>query len=312
MAEAKATAKELLEAYQELRSASAVAQRFGMAERTVHSRLRKLGVPGAHAGAHTPPKSYHEANGRVHFRCDNGYIVVFSDAHYWPGYISTAHKALLRLCRDLKPRAVICNGDAFEGGSISRWPRIGWDKKPTVMEELRTVKERLTEVEEAAGTRNLFWPLGNHDARFETFLAAAAPQYEGVSGFHLKDHFPLWKACWSLWVNDSVVIKHRAKGGIHATRNNTLNTGKTIVTGHLHSLKVTPYTDYNGTRWGVDTGTLADPYGPQFTDYTEDGCVDWRSGFVVLNFRDGELLRPQECEVRREGVVEFRGDLIEV
>ena len=115
-----------------------------------------------------------------------------------------------------------------------------------------------------------------------------------------------------MWVNADVVIKHRWKGGIHATRNNTLNSGKTIVTGHLHSLKVTPFTDYNGTRWGVDTGTLADPYGPQFTDYTEDGCVDWRSGFVVLNFRNGELLRPQECEVRREGVVEFRGELIEV
>ena len=59
-------------------------------------------------------------------------------------------------------------------------------------------------------------------------------------------------------------------------------------------------------------GIPDDPYGPQFVDYTEDGCVDWRSGFVVLNFRNGELLRPQECEVRREGVVEFRGELIEV
>lgn len=308
MAAAKATNEELLAAYQELRSASAVSARFGLNARNVHARLRKLGVPAAHGSPHTPPKAYYEAHGRVHFGCENGKIIVFSDAHYIPGAISTAHRALLKLCNELKPRAVVCNGDAFDGGSISRWARIGWDRKPTVMEELAACKERLGEVEEAAGTSNLFWPLGNHDARFETFLAASAPQYEGVGGFHLKDHFPLWKPCWSMWVNNDVVIKHRWRGGVFATRNNTLQSGKTIVTGHLHSLKVTPHTDYNGTRWGVDTGTLADPYGPQFTDYTEDNCVDWRSGFIVLNFQDRELLRPQEVQVVRDGVVEYRGE----
>ncbi len=54
--------------------------------------------------------------------------------------------------------------------------------------------------------------------------------------------------------------------------------------------------------------TAADPYGPQFTDYTKDNPVDWRSGFIVLTFHDGELLRPQEVQVVREGVVEYRGD----
>lgn len=36
--------------------------------------------------------------------------------------------------------------------------------------------------------------------------------------------------------------------------------------------------------------------------------VDWRSGFIVLTFHNGELLRPQEVQVVREGVVEYRGD----
>jgi hypothetical protein len=102
--------------------------------------------------------------------------------------------------------------------------------------------------------------LGNHDARFENRLAANAPQYEQVHGFSLKDHFPAWRPCWAVW-NGSTVIKHRYKGGVHATHNNTVNSGVNIVTGHLHSLKVTPFDDYNGTRYGVDTGTLADPQG---------------------------------------------------
>jgi hypothetical protein len=172
--------------------------------------------------------------------------------------------------------------------------------------------ERLGEIESAANGAKLFWPLGNHDARFETRLAQAAPQYEGVRGFHLKDHFPAWAPCWSVWINDDVVVKHKFKNGIHATHNNTMWGGKTIVTGHLHSLKVTPLTDYTQTRWGVDTGTLAEPGGPQFVNYTEDNPTNWRSGFAVLTFRDGELLDPELCRVRKFDEVVFRGMVLDV
>jgi hypothetical protein len=88
--------------------------------------------------------------------------------------------------------------------------------------------------------------------------------------------------------------------------------GKTIVTGHLHSLRVTPLSDYTGTRYGVDCGTLADPYGPQFTHYTEDNPVNWRSGFVVLTFYRGRLLWPEVVHVIDEGQVTFRGKVYEV
>jgi hypothetical protein len=83
----------------------------------------------------------------------------------------------------------------------------------------------------------------------------------------------------------------------------------TIVTGHLHSLKVTPLNDLKGIRWGVDTGTLADPYGPQFSDYTELNPVDWRSGFAVLTFHEGRLMWPEIAHVIDEGMGEFRGEI---
>ena len=121
-----------------------------------------------------------------------------------------------------------------------------------------------------------------------------------------------WRACWATWINGHTVVKHRWKGGIHATRNNTVNAGTNIVTGHLHSLKVAPFSDYNGTRFGVDTGTLADPYGEQFADYTEISPVDWRSGFAVLTFHRSRLLWPEVAHVIDEGVVEFRGQVIDL
>jgi hypothetical protein len=154
--------------------------------------------------------------------------------------------------------------------------------------------------------------LGNHDSRFENRLANQASEFEGITGFHLKDHFPVWAPCWRLDLNSDVVIKHRYKGGIHATRNNTLNTGRTTVTGHLHQLKVTPLADYNGNRYGVDTGTLAEPLGPQFENYLEAGVPDWRSGFAVLTFKDSRLLMPQLVQKWDEGSVEFAGHVIDV
>jgi predicted phosphodiesterase len=243
---------------------------------------------------------------------DNGTVVVFSDAHFYPEDYSTAFRALITFIKAHKPIAIINNGDAFDGASISRHPRIGWDSKPSVIEELQAVQDHLTAIEEASTHKsNLIWTLGNHDARFENFLAAQAPQYEGVKGFTLKDHFPLWQPCWSFWINDDTVIKHRWKGGRYAGSNNTTFAGTNIVTGHTHQLKVEPFTDYNGTRYGVQTGCLANPMGDQFSDYTEDNPKDWRSGFAVLTYVDGKLLPPELVQVWDEdkGQVTFRGKI---
>jgi hypothetical protein len=246
----------------------------------------------------------------------NGTVIVFSDAHFWPGVYTTAFKGLLWAIQELKPQAVIANGDIFDGAGISRHPRIGWAKAPSVMEELKACTISMGYIEEAAKEARhnvkLVWPLGNHDARFETFLAANAPQYEHVKGFTLRDHFPDWEPCWAVWINEGTVIKHRFKGGIHATHNNAIWSGKNIVTGHLHSLKVTPFSDYNGVRYGIDTGTLAEPYGPQFEDYTEQGPLNWRSGFAVLTFVDGKLLLPELATTHSPDSIEFRGRVVQL
>jgi len=248
---------------------------------------------------------------------NDGTVIVFSDAHYWPGSPSTAHRGLLRIIDELKPSLIVANGDVFDGARISRHPRIGWQQTPSVVEELRAVTERLDEVEKAAGVGcNLVWTMGNHDQRFESFLSANSPEFEGVGGFSLKDRFPRWLFAQRLDVNAATdshtIIKHRWKGGIHATRNNTLNAGVNFVTGHLHSLKVAPLTDARGTRYAVDTGTLTELPSEQTVGYLEDGVTDWRAGFAVLTFQDGDLLWPDVCHVAAPGVIEFRGQRIRV
>lgn len=249
--------------------------------------------------------------GRLNTKLSNGHVLIGSDSHYWPGFISTAHRAFVKFNKEFKPKIVIKNGDELDFASISRHPPIGWEDRPTVVAELETTQERQAEIEDGNKNATYYWPLGNHDARFETRLASIAPEYAKVRGVHLKDHFPRWEPCWSLWLND-IVIKHRCKGGIHATHNNALWAGKTMVTGHLHSLKVTPLTDYNGTRYGVDCGTMADIYGPQFQDYMEDNPRNWRSGFILLTFHKGRLLWPEIIFVCGLNQVEFRGKVLSV
>jgi predicted phosphodiesterase/biotin operon repressor len=308
------TVQEFVTLCNQIKSPTIVAEKLGVSVRSVFKRmsnLEKVGhrfeVSDKRSVRHIPDTNPARLNKGI----ETGTVLIASDAHYFPGNITRAHKAFVKLCRELKPSVVVMNGDVFDGATVSRWPRIGWDKKPTVRDELKTCQERLGEIMSAAPRASYIWPLGNHDARFETKLAAEASEFEGVQGFQLRDHFPEWKPCWSFFINENTVVKHRFKGGIHATHTNTLWAGRTIVTGHLHSLKVTPFSDYNGDRWGVDSGTLAEPYGEQFVDYCEDSPVNWRSGFVVLTYYKGKLLPPEVCHVMEEGPV-FRGQIINV
>ena len=310
--------QEFIELWKTHESASALAKAVGMDLRNIIRRKNNL-----EARYGTQLKSKHSSQQTVkdnpvrkELGIENGIVLVFSDAHFWPSIHTTAYKGLLWAIKEFQPKAVIANGDIFDGASISRFPRIGWDSTPSVIQELKACELAMGEIEEAAKKArhnvNLVWTLGNHDARFENRLAANAPQYEQVKGFSLKDHFPAWHPCWSCWPTEEVVVKHRWKGGVHATHNNTVNAGVSIVTGHLHSLKVTPFADYSGNRFGVDTGTLADTDGAQFVNYLEDSPTNWRSGFAVLTFHEGKLLWPELVHKWSEGQIEFRGKIHDV
>lgn len=256
---------------------------------------------------------------RAVFDIKDGVILVGSDCHYWPGDPSVAHRAFVKFCKDMKPKCVILNGDVIDACRISRHPPIGWENLPSVQEEIEVAQDRLHEIEMAAGRGvEKIWTLGNHDSRFETRLATVAPEFALLHGFHLKDHFPHWKACWSVFINDAaqqggMVVKHRFKSGIHAPHNNTIWAGRSIVTGHLHSAKVYPISNYNtGIQYGVDTGCIADTMHKAFIDYTEDNPRSWRSGFGVFTFVGGQLLQPELVLVWDDKRVQFRGELIKV
>ena len=250
---------------------------------------------------------------RIELEIENGSVLIGSDAHIWPGPLSTALRGFIAVCKDIKPKIVILNGDVLDFPQISRHPPIGWQKIPSVHEEIEAAQEVLHDIEMACGRGvQKVWTLGNHDARFSTTIASCAPELAKIKGVTLSDHFPNWRPAWSCFLNNDVVVKHRFKGGLGAARANTLNSGRTMVTGHLHRLQVAGLTDYNGRRYGVDCGFMSTPQHKAFLDYTEDAPLDWCAGFAVLTFKDGKLLPPELAQVWDDKHIVWRGSLVKV
>jgi hypothetical protein len=222
------------------------------------------------------------------------------------------HRCFVEFCKEMKPKLVVLNGDVCDLPGISKYPPIGWQKLPEPAEELEACEERLDEIAKASFRAHKVWTLGNHDQRFSTYIATNTPRLARIKGVSLKDHFPLWAPCWAIDVNHTCLIKHRFRGGIHAPRNNALYSGTSMITGHLHSQQVSAITDYRTTRWGVDTGCIADPRHAAFLDYTEGNPKDWRDGFAVLTFRAGRLQPPELVCRWSDNEVVFRGQIIRV
>jgi hypothetical protein len=309
-----ATDAEFIALFQSI-GATGTAKQLGILERNVYARRRKIEQSGASIAAPSKNAIFHP--GRISLELKNGTILVGSDFHIWPGEASTCLRAFKKFVKDIQPTAVILNGDVMDFPRISRHPQ-NWESAPDPQEEIEAAQDHLAEIVQACkrGSHKV-WTLGNHDARFESSIANAAPQFRGVKGVHLSDHFPAWQKAMSCFINEGVdggatMVKHRWKGGMNATRANTLNGGVSMVTGHLHSQNVRPFSDYNRfDRYGVDTGCVADKEHRAFT-YTEDAALDWRSGFALLTYRDGRLLFPELITKFADDSVQFRGQIIKV
>lgn len=316
----KVSDEEFIAVYRELQSFYAVAERLGISKQSVW--VRRKSIEKKH-GITLPQlddrPSYNrpliEANRAVvKYPIKDGVMLVGSDIHIWPGPLTTMQRAFIvmhkRLGKEIK--ATVLNGDVCDFPQISRHAMIGWEKQPTVKQELDAVAEFLTELSLSCPPGcHRFWVLGNHDMRFESLIAAKAPEMANVHGVHLKDHFPEWTPCWRIDVNDDIVIRHRELGGEHADFRNAVTQGKTIVTGHDHRAGVVPYRNYVGLRWGVRCGFMGDhPLDNQFINYLEAKEPNWHPAFAVLTFIDGTLLMPELVTKNDDNSVQFRGQII--
>lgn len=243
---------------------------------------------------------------------ENGVAICFGDCHWTTlkQQRSLAHEALLTLTRHLKPGFLFCTGDALNMGTVSRHAPLMWSdlRQPKVVDEIAAGQSHMREIREAAGDPECYWIRGNHDDRFDKYLAAHAAAFEGMGAFALHDQFPDWRMTWRLDVGEQFSVVHRWHAGIHAAYNNAMKSGRTVISGDTHALQVRPLNKWGGRSWGVECGMLGDPNWPCF-NYRLGIDGQWQPGFVVLTFRDGVMATPEVVEVR-DGAAWFRGEPI--
>ena len=138
----KLSDEEFVELWKSVNSINKMSEISGLDRRNVLRRRRnielkhKIQLVGQN-DRYAHMQTAHRHQGRYEAGILDGTVLIFSDAHFWPGIRTTAFKGLLWAIQELKPKAVINNGDAFDGSAISRFPRIGWDSKPSVIQELK-------------------------------------------------------------------------------------------------------------------------------------------------------------------------------
>lgn len=228
------------------------------------------------------------------FKVRDGVVVIASDGHWLPDHRSTGLDALITVIKDLKPELVVLNGDMLDGGTISRWdPTRGHHKRFSLREELDCLKANTETIQKAAGKAFLAYTLGNHDLRLSRYIAVHAPEALELPHTRLEDWIPKWPLSWTVEVNPGTasmtVIRHRNQSGMLHLQ--AVKAGCHYVHGHLHRLNVHDVASFQGPRYSVDTGSLADPESDAF-DYAE-GNPDHAQGFAVLTYCDGALMPPE-------------------
>lgn len=246
----------------------------------------------------------------------SGTVIVASDLHHWPGHEPFAWFMLIEAVKQYKPVEVWLNGDIFDWSSL-RFPRKGWEQRPSAAEEMECARDRtqaLTKACDKVKARKRL-TMGNHDERFDKYLAQRASEIEGFPGLTFESQIKHWEQGWELYhslrVNDHMVVKHTWHGGVHGAYNNVLRSGVSMVTGHSHKLHARHWSDYRGVRWAIETGFIGEIQGPQFS-YGDGNPADWCPGFAVLHLDgehlDHELIECHGTQARMNGKWWYRAD----
>jgi|TARA_A100000172_G_scaffold76896_1_gene60792 hypothetical protein len=243
-------------------------------------------------------------------------MVVFSDAHF-EGHETPSYKILLKIIKELtltrELKCVVANGDIMDMSILSSFAKFHTEIRPkerTVQQEILDSQKQINKIQKVIN--NAKYPIkqiatfGNHETRISKVAMSWGRAFEDLEAFKIQNLFPDW--CWAMshLLDDTVMIKHRMRGGVHTAYQNSMRAGIHIVTGHTHQLNARTFNTYSTSSMSIQTGHLSEAYHP----YLEDNVAnDWNNGFAVITVDPKEkTVHPELVQVSNyHGTAYFRG-----
>jgi hypothetical protein len=248
--------------------------------------------------------------------------VVFGDVHL-PFEDKGIVEKLLWFLRMLKPDGVIANGDILDFYELSKFSKDPRRKTDTCLNtEFEKGRAFLQSVTNASGARWRIYHEGNHEARYQRYLAERAPELATLrnpAGDYLLtlehqleleargwQHKPYkeWTTLGDLDVEHGEnVSKPAAMPAGQTIRNVLIRRNRSTLMNHIHTVADAVNTSRGGAWFeGIENGCLCD-LEPEY-----DRNARWSHGWSVVIVRDG--LAFVEQVKARNGRILWRGEIL--
>lgn len=229
----------------------------------------------------------------------DGIVIIGSDVHI-PFHDNKALDAFKKYCEELQPTAIVLNGDVLDFYKLSRFVK-GEGRNP--YEEITCCQEFLEELRSSCPNSEIFYVIGNHETRLQTYVLNNAPHLASL----VEDVFTIIKTadynvkgCSEVIINDNFVCTHGKLLGNKAGLSAIKEIEKHYMSGASgHTHRLAKFITRKAKRkfiW-LETGCLCD-LNPE---YVQD--PDWQQGFAVIQFEKGKLKRAEVLEIENGEVL---------
>lgn len=223
----------------------------------------------------------------------NGIVIIGSDIHI-PFQDNKAVEAFKSYCKEIQPSAIVLNGDVLDFYKLSRFVK-GEGRNP--YEEISECQELLKSLKEACPNSDIYYVIGNHETRLETYVLNNAPHLASL----VEDVFTIIKTkdigvigCSEVLINDNFICTHGKLLGSKAGMSAMKEIEKHYMSGASgHTHRLAKFLTRKARRkfvW-LETGCLCD-LNPE---YVQD--PDWQQGFAVIQFENSKLKRAEVVEI---------------
>jgi len=234
-----------------------------------------------------------------------GNVLVIPDLHV-PYHHKVAWDLTLRIIKTEKPAVVVQLGDFGDFEAVASHPKK-FGRKLAFDDELAACRKEMKRLQVACGDAKLVVLQGNHEERFERYIAHNAPHAETVQpsarkllGLRSKD---VWVPYRSHWKLGKVLFLHDVgHSGKNATTQTLDAVGSCVVHGHTHRAAV----NFDGTvldesqdRFAMGCGWMGDREKITYLHRTQ--MRGWRLSLGWLQFKRGGVAWPTLCPFLSNG-----------